>query len=598
MPPFYGFLSNCYTSALIDQNASVDWLPAPRFDGAAAFCRLLDSDHGGFCQVAPTSAYKTEQAYMPGTNILTTTFHTAGGDAEVTDYLVIGSTELRRVVKSAVPMRLVCKPRFNYGLIFPAIEEIEGRTVFINPQGEEAIVVVVAGNGARRSGLEEWELPPGEFQIIVHVGTSAGLHHPPDTEVTAAESLRRASAFWHSGAFGTYEGPERDAYVRSLLTIRGLTYRTNGAILAAATTSLPETIGAERQWDYRFVWVRDGSYGAEALLLAGEHVSVRRFLEFLLNCVNLLGKPFSCPFFRVDGNINHGETALEWLRGYRDSRPVRVGNGATTQTQLDIEGDLLWVLFRYARATGDLEFVSEYWWAIKALCRWVSVNWKIKDASLWEFRGQEDHYTHSLLMLWVALQCGADLADQIEHRDEAAAWRKTATDIAAFIREECVDKKENRFTQASGRSGVDAALLCLPLYGFCRVDDPTFLNTLKVIEQDLVQGDLVYRYRDDMMGKAVNPFTLASFWLARVYLRLGTVSRAQELMKRVGQCRTDLGLWSEHYNLQEDEPRGNFPQLFPHAGHVMFLEELQRLRGKKPLDDAFKGAGEETVALT
>jgi GH15 family glucan-1,4-alpha-glucosidase len=359
------------------------------------------------------------------------------------------------------------------------------------------------------------------------------------------------------------------------LVLHGLTYQTNGAIVAAPTTSLPETIGETRQWDYRFAWVRDGSYAAEALLLAGDHIGSRRFLDFLFNCVDLQGKPFQAPFFHVDGTLIRGEHSLNWLSGFQNSVPVREGNAATQQLQLDIEGDFLWTVWRYYELTQDREFLDFYWHRIRVLVHWVEANHHQKDASLWEFRDQDDYYTHSQLMCWVALNYGAKMAAAIDDVKLSERWARTAEKVRHLIDEHAYNPELRSYTQSYGGQAVDAALLVMPLYGYLEPDDPRFLGTLEQIERQLVNGQWVYRYATDMLGDAAHPFVLATFWLARVYVRLKRHADAERLLAGLLQYRTDLGLLGEHADAATGEPRGNFPQGFSHLGLVMTLIEMQ-----------------------
>jgi GH15 family glucan-1,4-alpha-glucosidase len=374
----------------------------------------------------------------------------------------------------------------------------------------------------------------------------------------------------------TYEGPYREAVDRSILVLRALTYRTNGTILAAPTTSLPETVGEERQWDYRFAWIRDASFAAEALLEVGDLVAARRVMGFFLNCIELDGKPFAAPFFHVDGTIIRGERDLGWLPGFRGSRPCREGNAATGQVQLDVEGDFLWVLYRYYALTEDRLYVRAYWQEVSLLAAWTVANWRLQDASLWEFRGADADYTHSKLMCWTALHYAAELAKAIGEPRQAVVWEREAGRVREAIETRAVVPGEGRYGQAFGSDRTDAALLLLPIYGFCAVDDPVFLATLRAIERDLVKDDWVYRYTGDMMGAAAHPFLIASSWLSRVYSRLGRIDRARSVLERLLSGRTDLGLLGEHVDMETGEPRGNFPQAFSHLGIVMAAVELQR----------------------
>ncbi len=575
---FYGFLSNSYTSALVTASGSIDWFPAPRFDSGAVFCRLLDQDNGGFFQVQPTGSHQATQSYLPGTNILQTLFHTHEGKAALIDYLVIGRPEIRRVAVTTIPLTVTIHPAFDFGRV-PAIPKKEGDAwVFLNPSGSDALSLTFRpGEDVHfKNGL--WHLPPGRWEMILRYSPHwiQEGHELDNPGPPAAETLRHTVRYWREAiAFSTYRGPHREALERSLLVIKGLTYRTTGAIIAAPTTSLPEILGETRQWDYRFAWIRDGAYATEALLAAGDLVGARRFLEYVFSLVSLSGKPFPNPFFQVDGTAILGERELPWLAGYQGSTPVRVGNAATAQNQMDVEGTFLWAVEGYFSRTGDHFFLRDYWWAIDKIVSWVAANRNLPDASLWEFRGREAHYTHSRLMVWVALKAGARLAAALGHQARAAWWQAAARQTEDSLWKFALSPVTGRFQQSFESPALDCALLTLPLYGFLRARDPRFTATLEAIEKKLVNGPFVFRYREDMLGKVDHPFLLASFWLARVYLRQGKRGKAAGIIAHVlDEAATDLGLMGEHHDRQLAQPRGNFPQLFPHAALVLALLEL------------------------
>ncbi|MDA8344362.1 MAG: glycoside hydrolase family 15 protein [Thermaerobacter sp.] len=577
MKQFYGFISNGQTAALISPHGSIDWLPLPHFDSDAVFSRMLDAEVGGHFSLRPETAFRADQSYVPGTNVLETRLRTPSGTATITDYLVIGRAELRRLVRSEVPLIVECRPRFRYGQSLAAQEARPDGAVYRDPQDTGAVLLFLRGARAGLIDRERWLLPPGDHELV--------LRHTPDLEKEQQEllelgddpedTLRDAVHFWRSAPLPSVPGPLGAAFERSVLTMRGLTSRASGAVLAAPSTSLPEQVGGSRNWDYRFVWVRDASYAAEAFLLVGDVSATRRLIEFLLGAVQMTGKPFLSPFMRIDGTFSLGERELRWLSGHRGSRPVRVGNAASAQLQLDVEGDLLWAIWRYVRESEDIDFVREKWWAIERLVAWSSANWHRPDASLWEFRGAPQRYTHSLVLCWVAIQTGSRLAHLVGREDAARRWAAEADQVAAEVFSQCYDEELGRFVQGVDLPDVDAALLCMPLYGFIDPGDPRWLRTLQDIEEHLVEDGLVYRYRVDEMGRARHPFTLGSTWLARTYLRSGDIPRATAILERLVASATPLLLWGEHVDPQEGEQRGNFPQLFPHAGFAAAVAELR-----------------------
>lgn len=579
MPPrqsFYGFLSNSYTNALVSSQGVIEWLPFPRVDGDAVFCRLLDANRGEFFSIKPMIHFDSSVRYAGLSNIIETHFETAQGQARLRDFLAIGENTLWRIVDTEIPLELICRPTFEFGSTNPAYHITDKGAVFLHPTDSVGLVLTINGPMKKAErGREHWEIGPGQVEVILRYSIDYTRERSMlERAVADARVVEQATlAFWENSMV-PYQGDFADEFRRSLLVVRGLTYRTNGSLVAAATTSLPEVVGQSRQWDYRFVWVRDGAYGAEALLLAGDPVGCRRFLEFMLNTVSLTNKPFSAPFFQVDGIRSHGERELLWLAGYQHSRPVRIGNAATDQVQMDIEGDLMWVVFLYWQKTGDKVFIRNYWWAINALSSWVADNWQTPDASLWEFRDDDDHYLHSRLMSWVTLKVGAVLARRVMNcHDISDQWDHKASDISKAIWEDYKASDRNYFSQGPRHRYVDAALLTMALYGFVSVDAPEFLGTLSEIESSLVDHGRVYRYREDNMGPAEYPFTLAGFWLARVYLRKGDRTRADEIIRAQLDGMTDLGLFAEHIDPATNEPHGNFPQLFPHAALITTLME-------------------------
>lgn len=619
---FYGFLSNGATAALVGPDASVDFLPFPRFDSPTVFTRLLGGESQGFYRIAFDAPGETAvtQSYIEGTNVLRTVLDAPSRHAVVHDFLSIGRAELRRLVESDAPLRIELRPLFGYGLIAAAPRSVGAGAVLTNPLGGEALAFAIGwagpdgqqGNLAGCDGFScdpasgVWRLPPGRYDLILRyiaddrregqealallaADTAAAAADLSDDEV-AALALERHVRFWRGLPRADYGGPYADAVSRALLVLHGLTYRQSGAIIAAPTTSLPETVGEARQWDYRFAWIRDGAYAAEALLAAGDQVAARRFAEFLLSCVDLQGKPFRAPFFHVDGTLIRGERDLGWLPGYRDSRPCREGNAATSQLQLDVEGDFVWLLYRYWQSTQGIRFLRANWGQLQVMVDWVAAHWRLDDASLWEFRGEDGPYTHSKLMCWVTLHYGADLAGAAGMAHEQARWRAEAEAVRQAIEQGAFHAGAGHYGQAFGSARLDAALLLMPLYGFCAVDDPRFLATLRAIEKSLVQGAFVYRYEGDMMGKAAHPFILATSWLSRIYSRLGDVTRARELLDGLVGMATDLGLLGEHLDIDRGEPRGNFPQAFSHLGVIMAALDLEAATAAPPTQAAVAAA--------
>ncbi|MEM0374303.1 MAG: glycoside hydrolase family 15 protein, partial [Sulfolobales archaeon] len=347
-------------------------------------------------------------------------------------------------------------------------------------------------------------------------------------------------------------------------------------IIAAPTTSLPEIIGSSRNWDYRYVWIRDASHAAEALIKAGLIIEGRNILSFLTSVMEPSSKSFDHPLYSVDGTPPPAEEILDWLKGHKDSFPVRIGNAAYMQLQMDVEGFYLHSLYTYYQATKDKVYLEDNWWAIESIANWVKKNWKMKSTDLWEQRGIEKHFTFTKVMNWVALDRASRLALELGYKKEAEEWGKVSEEIRKDVLENGYSEELGHFVSYYEGKSIDGSLLALPLFGFISAKDPRFLNTLKKIEEDLtVTEGFLLRYKEDFMGNVKHPFTLLSTWLARIYIRLGDVEKASRILEKLIKCSTDTLLIGEHVDIETCEPRGNFPHVFPHSGLILAVIELQ-----------------------
>ncbi|MBX5466928.1 MAG: DUF5911 domain-containing protein [Firmicutes bacterium] len=569
---FYGFLSNGHTAALVGPDTSIDWFPYPRFDSPSVLTRILGGRRHGFFAVAWDGPAKVTQRYLDGTNVIETRVGEGAQAASITDFLDPKGPVLCRALAAGRPLRLHLKLAFDYGLVPAAVRATARGLDLRHPLEPLHLELVVRNLKGRplpppRLGSSEeivWALRPGRY--LVELGAVGHNRGPEETVATAAHHWRRRQI--------PYDGPHPEAFARSALVLQGLTYAPTHAVIAAPTTSLPEEVGGTRQWDYRYTWIRDAAYVAEAWTGAGALEAARATLAFLLNRVAPEAAPFDAPLVRVDGSLVPAERDLEWLPGHAGSWPCREGNGAADQRQLDIEGDLLASLHRYLEASDDWDFAAEHWPRIVRLVEWSGAHWRERDASLWEFRGQDAHYTHSKLMCWVALDRGARIGRRLGHGQQALRWEQEALRVRAAIERWGTDPSGDHYVQRFGGSAVDAALLLLPLYEYCAVDAPRFQATLQRIETDLVDNGWVYRYRRDMFGAAAHPFVLANTWLARVYWRQGRTAEAARALEPVLAARTSLGLLGEHVDQATGVPRGNFPQAFSHLGILQALSEM------------------------
>ncbi len=550
-----GFISNGITSALIN-DGSIVWLSFPRFDSPSVFAKLLDEEGGEF-SIFPHEECKVSYNYVLP-NVMSTTFKCEKGRAEVIDLMPIGERSIVRKVVTEIPLRVKVKPVFNYGLYKAVVEKEADGTRFMNPLSRECLALI--------PGLEEVKPPGVTFYLTYSSATEYGPFRKKQLGREVEKTIRITEDYWKRKISVKYE--RMSPAEVSLMVLLGSIYSPTGASVAAPTTSLPEVEGGTRNWDYRFAWVRDSSMVSEALLSYGYIVESRRIINFLLGSMNFSSKPFLHPLYTVDGGDPPPETDIGWLSGFKGSKPVRVGNGAASQVQLDIEGFFIEAVYQYFRKTGDKEFLRENWSKLEYIHSWVSRNWKLKDAGMWEDRGAPQHYTHSKVMMWVVLDRIGKMGREVRKKVSNSSKER----LYSWIMENCV--RDGYFTRYAGSTEVDANLLTLPLYGFVDIKDRTFLNTLHKIEQDLVQGKFVKRYRKDFLGEASHPFTLAGVWLSRVYARLDRRDEARDFLLSVLKPSLGTYLVGEHVDVDKMEYTGNYPQVFVHAQLLLALKEL------------------------
>ncbi|PSR24183.1 MAG: glycoside hydrolase family 15 protein [Sulfobacillus acidophilus] len=583
MKPFYAIVANGMTALLASPTGAIDWLPVPRFDGPTIFGRLLDQHSGGYLSLEPDAYDTVTQRYASDGLCLETHFRTQQGESLVRTWMSIGRTAVWMRCQTEAPLRLTCRPSFGYGAVRPAYYPTAGGMRYQNPHGPEIAQLLIHGPHRPSDRIDQWIVGPGSCTIVVRISTEQPadvrwLNRPIPNDPD--ELWQHTAGYWRS-ARQPYHGPHAELFGRSLEIVRALTFRPTGAPIAAATTSLPEAPGESRQWDYRYVWIRDSAYAAEALLAAGDITSARRIMEFLLDAVSPTERVFPAPFLRVDGTLPDGERDLLWLSGHAESRPARAGNGAIHQLQLDLAGSVLWVIYHLQNTQPDRQWLHQYWWAIEALAEWMRHTWSQPDASLWEYRTIRGQHTHSRVMNWVGLECASLLSRSLGLNQKALTWQRTAARIRETLMREA--QESGVFLPRPGSRSTDAALLTLPLYNFVAANHPYFHATLEAIESTLVADGFVYRYREDDLGQARHPFILAGFWYARVLLRQGRLAEADRIIQRHIELATPLGLFGEHVEPLTGAVRGNFPQLFSHAGLIMTLAERARLSASQPL---------------
>ncbi len=571
-------IGNLRTAALISRFGSIDWLCLPVFHSPSVFGRLLDRQLGGHCRVAPRGWQEALQRYVPGTNVLATFFVLpSGGQLSVTDFMPIspgflGPHETRilrriRCVGRPVDVEVDLHPRFDYG-----------RDKAVSRRRDSASRVTWKHRGGKlvAVGPWEWELD-GERAVArgtIEPGASAYLTldwgEPPapmDPEVLYSTTVR----FWREWVRHPDAPLLRTAHVwrdwveRSELLLKLLSDRETGAFVAAPTTSLPEWWGGGRNWDYRYSWVRDAAFSAQALLLLGHVREARTYVEWIVTRLARAGSNGLATMYRASGEAVDRERLLGHWEGYHGSRPVRVGNAAGDQTQLDIYGEVLDAVGQLEAI--DPEFIRRAWPVLAPLVETAAKAWNRPDAGIWEERGEPRHYVHSKVMCWVALDRGRRIAERLGHRRWADRWQRVAGSIQEAVLRRGYDTAQGTFLQAFDHSELDASALRIPMTGFLPFDDPRVRSTVRVVERELAIGPFVYRNRTDRSPDGPEgAFLLCSFWLVECLARCGEIERAVRIFRRLLRAAGPLRLFPEEYDPAERRPLGNYPQAFTHIG--------------------------------
>lgn len=573
----YAAIGDGRTVALVGSDGSVDWLCLPDLDSPSVFGAILDSRDGGRFELEPEVPYRAERRYLPDTNVLETTFSTAGGTVRVIDAMTLPGADLgpgrelvRRIepVQGRVPLRWRVEPRFGYAAARTSVSRRLG--VPVASAGSDAVAVCSwsAGDpecdrgsiGARFEALE------GESAIIA-VGAAHGepLVLPARDDVETR--LDRTAAFWRSWATRrAYEGPWRDAVVRSGLALKLLVHAPSGAIAAAATTSLPESIGGERNWDYRFSWVRDSAFTLDAFLRLGCSPEAEAFFWWLMHASRLT-HPTLQVLYRLDGGADAPETTLA-LEGYEGSRPVRIGNGAVSQRQLDVYGDLLQTVWLYAQAGNRLD--REVGRKVAQLADLVCEIWQGPDSGIWEVRSEPVHFTHSKMMCWVSLDRAIALQRSGRIRaGNPGRWQREVEAIRDFVDSRCWSDAKRSYVRYAGSDELDASLLLAVLMGYVDPRSDRARGTVEAVRRELGNGPLLYRYTgEDGLSGSEGFFLTCSFWLVDALARCGRVDEAAETMEELLGFANDVGLYAEEVEPGTGEFLGNFPQGLVHLALV------------------------------
>jgi GH15 family glucan-1,4-alpha-glucosidase len=583
----YALVGDCETAALIGRDGSVDWLCWPRFDSPSVFAALLGTAENGCWRIAPVqNGASVGRRYRPGTLVLETTFTTPDGVARLIDFMPPrdGVSNLIRIVEGisgVVEFELDLAIRFDYGRTIPWVNRLD-----------EATLSAIAGPNSLtlRSSVPlhgEDMHTKGNFAVRQGERATFALTHslsyqPPQTARDPLDLLKDTEAFW--GEFSS-RCPEVGAWTddvrRSLVTLKALTYRPTGGIVAAVTTSLPERIGGERNWDYRYCWLRDATTTLMAFMHLGYYEEARAWREWLLRAI--AGDPAQMQImYGVAGERHLLEWELPWLPGFMSSQPVRVGNAAAGQVQLDVYGEVADMLMQ-AHA-GGLPPHPRSAALARVIMPFLAEAWRMPDEGIWEVRGGRQHFVHSKVMAWVAFDRSARLAAEVEGGAQAAErWRRTADEIHAEVCERGFDPELDSFVQAYGSKSLDASLLHIPLTGFLPASDPRVVGTIKAIESRLLHDGFVLRYDTrevaDGLSEGEGSFLACSFWLVDVYLLMGRRDEALALFERLRALQNDVGLLAEEYDPRERRMLGNVPQAFSHVGLVVSALNLARWSG-------------------
>jgi GH15 family glucan-1,4-alpha-glucosidase len=582
----YGVIGNMITAALVGRDGSIDWLCLPRFDSAACFAALLGGPENGRWRIAPSCECRTTRQYYEGTAVLETRFSGSKGEVSLIDFMPLTDDEEKvdlvrivRGIRGEMPIRMELILRFNYGHVVPWVRRRDyGLSAVAGPDAVE-LHTSAPLEGRDMTTCSEFIVHEGEsvpFTLSYHFSHKAP-HFVPDRQ----ESLDRTVCAWREWTQRTsvrFDVPEwRNAVERSLITLKLLTYAPTGGIVAAPTTSLPESLGGDRNWDYRYCWIRDSTLTLYALLNAGYRDEAEEWRRWLLRAA--AGHPGQLRImYDVAGGRWMPEYELPWLDGYEHSRPVRVGNLASKQRQLDVYGELMDVL--HAAREAQLSALDEAWSLQKTLLGHLENEWEKPDHGIWETRGDPRDFTHSRLMSWVAFDRAVKSSERFALEGPVDRWREIRELIRADILARGFDEQRGTFVQYYGGTELDAALLLIPQFGFLPANDDHVTGTVAAIEKELMHDGLVMRYTHDFAyPEREGAFIACTYWLADVYVMLGRIDEAAELFERLLKLRNDLGLLSEEYDLGARRLVGNFPQGFSHIGLINTAFNLVKAQG-------------------
>ncbi len=590
----YALIGDCRTAALVAKEGSLDWLCLPRFDSPAAFAAILGTPDNGRWLLAPVDRPKrTSRSYRGDSLVLETLYETDEGEAVVVDCMPIkdGAADVLRIVegrRGMVRFRMEFRPKFDYGSATP----------WVRPEGEDGVVAVCGPEtlhlkspvplaGDDWTAVAEFEVAEGEKRPFIL--TWHPSHLPIQEPIEPFSAIESTVAWWEEWAGRCeYQGRYRKAVIRSLITLKALTYQPTGGMVAAPTTSLPEEIGGVRNWDYRYCWLRDATFALTAMIQSGYREEADAWRQWLIRAVAGKGDEAHI-MYGLAGERRLPEVELPWLPGYEGSKPVRIGNGAYDQFQLDIYGEVMASL-HLARHHGLCD-KGDGWRVERELMARLEKVWPEPDEGIWEVRGGARHFTHSKLMAWLAFDRAVKDADEFGLDGPIERWRVLRDRLHAEICERSFQKDRNAFTQSYDSDDLDPSVLVMMEVGFLPPDDPRLVATVEAVERELMKGDFVERYRTDSgidgLEGGEGTFLLCTFWLADNYVLMGRIDDARRIFEGALAVCNDVGLLSEEYDVEGRRQLGNFPQAFSHLGLVntaWHLDRAEREGKSRPLD--------------
>lgn len=574
----YGIIGNCRSAALVSKTGSVEWLCLPHFASPSTFAKILDDEKGGFFRVRPTEEYETEQFYIPRTNILVTRFTCTTGIFELHDFMPRYRNEdgvyytppdIVRYIKhisGEINVVINFEPKLEYAQPDTVID-VNGEYLKAYTTNGEYDSVYLYSSFDKKSIKDKLPVTIKQNEYLLLSYNQKLLQQSTDRSYL---KLQRTKVYWLNWSDKTTTFKKYDEEInRSALTLKLLNYQKSGAILAALTTSLPETIGEVRNWDYRFCWIRDASMVVKIMTQLGHERIAERYLNFIINLMPDKGEKMQI-MYGIHGEKNLHEIELEHLNGYEGSKPVRIGNAAYVQKQNDIYGILMDVILQYFELfKSTLGNSEDLWTIVRNIVKVVDENWQEPDKGIWEIRSEGKHFTFSKVLCWVAIDRARKIAQLLKCDTYAAAWKQLEEKIAADIHENAWSEDKHTFTQSYGSNDLDAAVLLMESYGFIKADDQRYKKTVLAIQKELEHDGLMFRYKnEDDFGEPQSAFTICSFWLINSLYKIGLKDEATKKFEALLACSNHLGLFSEDLDFKTRRLLGNFPQAYSHLAKI------------------------------